>query len=1072
MTCYRALLLFIPAALLLAQSPKLTIADFAVDRDTELKLLRNPQALSAPAPSFSAEQLKKAFADPAAEYRSMPLWVWNDEMDWSRLKEQLAQFKQEGIGGVFIHPRPGLMTEYLGTDWFKLWKQSVEEGKRLGLLVNIYDENSYPSGFAGGHVPSMLPDTAAQYVQAELDVPPGAIRQRRGVSVAVFVVEKDARGGVKSAERVTENTQIKPGQSVLAFRLRRASGNPWTGEFPYVDLTNPQTTPAFLESTYEAYKKQVGSEFGKTVKWAFTDEPLIATGGAYDSARLALPLSYNTLAEFQKRNGYDLADHLPSLYWDTGDFKKVRFDYWQTLHDLWKENFMRPMFLWCDRNNLQFTGHWMEHEWPMPYITPADGSLYAYEHVPGIDLLEGAKLRTDGKDAHLLFTIKQVASVSHQLGRRAFCEAYGVAGWDGTLEHYKRFGDWLMVHGINFMDQHLAFSTIRGARKRDHPQSFTDHSAWWPYYRRSGDHLGRVSFLSSISEARNRVLLMTPTTSGFLWARRDGATPELLQMRADNADINQYLADHQVDFDLGDEYMIEWFGKEAGKNLTIGKASYQVLIWPKNMINVRQETVPHLERYLANGGVVLALGPAAAYVNGRPNDAVAKLAQRFSTQWISVAGNDALLAAINKQAAPRVRFDGNLPSGVGMMERWLPGGDRMVFFTNTGLQTVKTRATLDGGSLEAWDTLSGKTTTANFTNVSGGIQFPLELAPAGSALYIVKARGAQPAPAKPELRYASLATQPWQVKADTPNVMVLDYCDIKVNGVEKKDVNTWQANWTAWQNHGFERPAWDNAVQFEKRVYDKNHFGAGSGFEASFRFTVADQAALAGMQLAMELPELYKVAVNGTPVDFKNGERWLDQHIRSISIEKYARTGENTVTVTAAPFDVRMELENIYIRGNFSATPSDKGFVAGAPPKLGFGSWAKQGMPFYANAVTYESQVTAPAGASVLRVALPEWQGSVVEVLLDGKRQALLAWQPFSAEMPVTAGTHTLGLRVVSTPRNVFGPYHNPTKPRMRAWPAAWAEFPDHQPAGSKYDLLDYGLMQPPVVSVTTDKTL
>ena len=82
--------------------------------------------------------------------------------------------------------------------------------------------------------------------------------------------------------------------------------------------------------------------------------------------------------------------------------------------------------------------------------------------------------------------------MSHQLGRRAFCEAYGVAGWDCTFEHYKRFGDWLMVHGINFMDQHLAFTTIRGARKRDHPQSFTDHSAWWPYYRMHADHLGRV----------------------------------------------------------------------------------------------------------------------------------------------------------------------------------------------------------------------------------------------------------------------------------------------------------------------------------------------------------------------------------------------------------------------------------------------------------------------------------------------------------------------------------------------------------------------------------------------------
>ena len=135
----------------------------------------------------------------------------------------------------------------------------------------------------------------------------------------------------------------------------------------------------------------------------------------------------------------------------------------------------------------------------------ADRCLFATaegrEHAPGIDMLEGSNIRTQGKDPHMLFTIKQVASVSHQLGRRAFCEAYGVSGWDSTLEHYKRFGDWLMVHGIDFMDQHLAFSTVRGARKRDHPQSFTDVSAWWPYYKIHGDHLGRVSFLLTRGES-------------------------------------------------------------------------------------------------------------------------------------------------------------------------------------------------------------------------------------------------------------------------------------------------------------------------------------------------------------------------------------------------------------------------------------------------------------------------------------------------------------------------------------------------------------------------------------------
>lgn len=1049
---------------------KLTANDFAISREAELKLLRQPKALPATPPKYTAEQLKKEFADPAADYRSMPLWVWNDEMEWPRLKEQLAQFKQQGMGGVFVHPRPGLMTEYLGTDWFRLWKMTVEEGKRLGLRVNIYDENSYPSGFAGGHVPSQLPDTASQYVQAEVDAPV-SVAHRRGALVAVFAIQKDATGKIVAARRVTENETLASETKIVAFRLRRASGNPWTGEFPYVDLTNPQTTPAFLESTYEQYKKHVGLEFGKTVKWAFSDEPLIATGGAYDAAKLALPLSHYTLSEFQKRNGYDLADNMPSLYWDVGEFRKVRFDYWQTLHDLWKENFMRPMFLWCDRNNVQFTGHWMEHEWPAPWITPADASLYAYQHVPGIDMLEGLKIRIDGKDPHLLFTIKQVASVSHQLGRRAFCEAYGVAGWDGTLEHYKRFGDWLMVHGVNFMNQHLAFSTIRGARKRDHPQSFTDHSAWWPYYRESGDHLARVSLLSSISEPRNRVLLLTPTTSGFLWARRDGPTPELTALRETNGDLNQFLADNQVDFDLGDEYMIEWFGSESGRQFTIGKAKYDVLVWPKMMSNVRKETVAHLERYLANGGVVIALGEPASYVDGRESDGVRKLVERYRNQWISTATIEALLAEVRNRTAPRVRFSAPLAS-VGMMERRLPDGSRMLYFANTGLTPASAKATTEGGSVEEWNTLSGVTKLLPFTRNGAELSFNVDLAPAGSLLLIVKPQMLPPPATKPTPHYVALSADKWSIEPEASNVLVIDYCDLKIGANETKNLNTWQANWSIWQAHGFERPAWDNAVQFKRRIYDRNHFAAESGFTATYKFTVEDAGALAGMQLAVELPALYKVAVNGTAVDFKTGERWLDHRIRSISIARLARVGENAVTITAQPFDVRMELENIYIRGKFSVKPAAAGFVIAKPAGVEFGPWAEQGLPFYADALRYQTDVVVPQNAAGLRVELPEWSGSVVEILLDGRRKAQLAWQPYVAQIPAAVGRHTLALRVVSTPRNVFGPYHNPAKPRMRAWPGAWMEFPDRQPAGSQYDLIGYGLMRPPMVSAIMGNAL
>ncbi len=1020
-------------------------------------VLMRPKALQRAAPESPA-QLREHFRNPPAEFRTMPLWVWNDLLEWPRLREQLAQFHEQGFGGVFIHPRPGLMTEYLGADWMRLWKQSVAEGKRLGLQVNIYDENSYPAGFAGGHVPSRAPDTAVQFVQAETDLAANAVR--RGGALASFAVEK-AGDAVTSYRRVSAASDVPKGQSVVTFRLRRASGNPWTAEFPYVDLTNPQTATTFLDTTYEAYKKLVGDEFGNTVRWAFNDEPLLAAGGAYDNARLALPLSFNTLAEFRRRNGYDLAEQLPALFWDAGDFRKVRFDYWQTLHDLWKENYMRPMFLWCDRNNLQWTGHWMEHEWPYPWITPDDASLYAYQHAPGIDMLEGTNLRLQGKDPHMLFTIKQVASVAHQLGRRAFCEAFGVGGWDGTLEHYKRFGDWLMVHGINFIDQHLAFSTVRGARKRDHPQSFTDVSPWWPYYRTHADHLARVMFLASHGGSRNRVLILEQTTSGFLLARRGAPTPELAAMRQRNSDMNQFLADHQVDYDLGDEYMVEWFGGQDGRQFVIGKAAYDLVVLPPDMLNLRNQTVPKLERYLASGGEILALSPPPDYIDGRPDARVKQLRERYAKQWHELDSPAALLAGIRQRLKPRIALDTDLPN-VGVLDRYLPNGDRMLFLANTGLSGARSHAAVEGASLEAWDTVSGEMRPASYTVQNGSLRFDVDLAPAGSMLLVVKKTAGKAAPAE-EKRFAPIDAGPWRVRADAPNVLVLDYCDVKIANDVQRDVNTWQANWNIWQRHGFERPAWDNAVQFRTRIFDRNHFRPDSGFEATFRFDVAEAAAH-GLELGVEAPELYRIAVNGTPVDFGAGERWLDPHIRSVNIEKLVRRGENSVTVGARPFDVKMELENIYLRGAFRVEPAAKGYRLIAPGTLDFGPWSKQGYAFYGGAVSYETEATVPAGSNRLRVELGRWQGSVAAVLLDGKQVAVIGWQPYAAEFAATPGRHSLTVRVVSTPRNTFGPFHNPQKPRMRAWPAAWAEFPEHQPAGAEYDILEYGLMEPPAI--------
>ena len=101
--------------------------------------------------------LIKDFKNPPVEYSTAPFWVWNDEVTKIKIDQQLPDFKEKGISQVFIHPRPGLITEYLSEEWFELVKYAVDKGKELDMKIWLYDENSFPSGFAGGHVISVMP---------------------------------------------------------------------------------------------------------------------------------------------------------------------------------------------------------------------------------------------------------------------------------------------------------------------------------------------------------------------------------------------------------------------------------------------------------------------------------------------------------------------------------------------------------------------------------------------------------------------------------------------------------------------------------------------------------------------------------------------------------------------------------------------------------------------------------------------------------------------------------------------------------------------------------------------------
>jgi hypothetical protein len=101
---------------------------------------------------------QELFKNPEHSYRSVPFYSLNDWLEEGELKRQLGLMKEGGFGGAFLHSRIGLLTPYLSDEWFRMMDAGLKICQELGIDAWYYDEDKWPSGFAGGIVPLQNPD--------------------------------------------------------------------------------------------------------------------------------------------------------------------------------------------------------------------------------------------------------------------------------------------------------------------------------------------------------------------------------------------------------------------------------------------------------------------------------------------------------------------------------------------------------------------------------------------------------------------------------------------------------------------------------------------------------------------------------------------------------------------------------------------------------------------------------------------------------------------------------------------------------------------------------------------------
>ena len=95
------------------------------------------------------DSLRREFKNPKAIYRSAPFWSWNDRLQVSELERQIDEMAEQGLGGAFMHSRVGLLTPYMGDEWMRCIAACIDKAKKLGTKAWLYDEDRWPSGFAG-----------------------------------------------------------------------------------------------------------------------------------------------------------------------------------------------------------------------------------------------------------------------------------------------------------------------------------------------------------------------------------------------------------------------------------------------------------------------------------------------------------------------------------------------------------------------------------------------------------------------------------------------------------------------------------------------------------------------------------------------------------------------------------------------------------------------------------------------------------------------------------------------------------------------------------------------------------
>jgi hypothetical protein len=1013
------------------------------------------------------DSLKKNFAAPSAIYRGAPFWSWNDQLEIAELEHQVKCMHEHGLGGFFMHSRVGLLTPYMGEEWMKCIAATVNKAKKIGAKAWLYDEDRWPSGFAGGAVPGNVKEhVAVELTYESVTRGEAAISSEpRDQFVISSKMGEDSSGRGKLPEReeivaifpwdgkepasigsvVSYDDALSGKGTYLVFKLIWCEKREWFNDSPYPNNLHPGAVNAFIKSTYEKYYERFGDEFGKTIPGIFTDEPHYPAMAWGPSPRIPWRLDIDEV--YAKEHGYSVIPLLPKVFFTMPGCEKTRHDFWRTITNMFVTNYSKQIGDWCGKHNIWWTGHYLCEDALSSQIKFIGNAMPHYEwmQAPGVDHL--------CEHIGYIMTMKQVGSVANQLGKkRVLSELYGTNGWNFSFEGQKWIGDWEYSLGVNLRCQHLALYTLRGCRKRDFPPSIFYQQPWWDHYNTVEDYFGRLSLALTTGKYQPEVLLLHPMNSAYLdYIPEKGEC--LDDIDAAFKRISTWLCEIHRMYDYGDETIMERHGIVIGDRLAVGEMRYRTVVIPP-MKTLRKSTFELLKKFAAKGGAIIALGQSPYMMNAEQSEEI----RLFIEQ-------KCLVVALEKEML-QVALNGILGDSISVRNcrnehipdiyahRRKAGNLEIIFVNNISRERVYNAILKinSKGLVENWNLVDGTVEKVACESTKSGTNLALHFEPVGSYLITVDTskkpyRKSVKAKSQKEELVASLGPK-WNFRRLNPNILTLDYCQYRIGkdsgkmpaSPQEKDsgkmpVSQWSEVMPVWKaqseirkHFGLRQLFHNSGVSFWK-MEELGLNKIQKPEEVSLKFVYKTNVPETQMSLMIETPEIFDILLNNKKVNFKSRYKgtYLDPCFKLVDLTGLSQKSANEI-ILKCDYRGQYEFESIYLTGEFGVYPDGHGFVLDAEPKtLESGDWVSQGYPFYSGIMSYETEIKVKKSKGRYFIRFDHLKGIVMRVMVNGNRAGIICWRPYCIDITdsVKNGSNAICIEVVTSLRNTMGPHHH-----------------------------------------------